>query len=350
MRIAVIFNRSAGQGDRLLDGVARDLVKAFEGHRLFASAGFGADRLGTSCSVVGVPSVRASSINEYTLALKEAVCRLMAESPDRFITVGGDGLAAYVADALIGLCVEAGRNIPPVLGIAAGTANVGPIVSIPPLYVPSLGTSQGFVVRAGAVEVLDGDEHVGYGFNDVVIGDTLLSTHLGSMVNISAVELAGNSLKIEKKPGERIASGSFSISLNGQVVKVDSVDPSGIKQIILSSLQFDDFYGRAITGALCRTSLGADIAALALCDRVVVSMDGVSDPAPAMLGLRHLTFAPGDRLTLGGLGEDAHIIIDGNPFIRRHETLTFIYRPRLVPVWRVEAVRLRDPLRKEVLV
>ncbi|MFH2114415.1 MAG: hypothetical protein ABIJ86_07905 [Spirochaetota bacterium] len=350
MRIAVMFNRSSGLGDRLLDGVAKDLVKAFKGHRLFASAGFGADRLGSSCRTVGVPSVRASSANEYTTALKEAVGRLVKESPDRFITVGGDGLAAYVADALIVRCEESGLDIPPVLGIAAGTANVGPIVSLPPSYVGSLRIDQGYVVRTGAVEVLDGEEHVGFGFNDVVIGDTLLSTHLGSMVNISAVELARNGLKMEKKPSDRIASKSFSISINGGAVKYNSRDPSSIKQIILSSLQFDDFYGRAITGTLCRAMSGADHAALALCDQVVVAMDEAGDHAPSLTGLQHITFKAGDRVTLGGLGEDAHIIIDGNPFIRQHDTLTFIYRPRLIPVWRVEAVHLRDPLRKEALV
>jgi hypothetical protein len=349
MRIAVIFNKFDGHGEDRLEAIAADLIRAFQGNTLYCHAAFGAEYLGSTSHVIGLPSIRVGSTLDYVGVLHDVVRQLLEINPDRLITVGGDGLAAYVADALISICGEAGFPVPPILGIAAGTANVGPIVSIPQETVGSLQHARGYMVRTGGIQVLDGGEHVAYGFNDVVIGDTLLATRLGSVVNISAVDLAMNGRKVEKLPGQRITSQVFSLSLNGKNLELGSADPCRIKQIIVSSLQFDDFYGRAITGALCRGAFEKDTAALALLDQVAVQVRNDSDSAPVLSGAWHLVFRAGDVIQMEGLGEDAHLIIDGNPFVRKCESVSFIYRSGLIPVWRLDGVKLREANFKEAL-
>ena len=56
-----------------------------------------------------------------------------------------------------------------------------------------------------------------------------------------------------------------------------------------------------------------------------------SDPATwnyrGAVSTTHVCFTEKDVLEFSGLGDDAHIIIDGNPFIRKTDRLSF----RIVP-------------------
>ena len=267
----------------------------------------------------------------------------------RFVTVGGDGLAAYVADALRTACIERSLEGIPLLGVAAGTANVGPIVSVPAHSVNHIRPEEGFTIPTGAVEAFDGADHLGYGFNDVVVGDTLLGTVDGKTVNVSVEALVREGRNRVQRPGGRIAGGDFAISVNGVwVCRPGDLGPADVKQIVASSLQFDRLYGRAVTGALMRGAYERDVAALVLSDRFLVSAFDEGQQNTGLQALRQLTFTVGERVTLSGLGPDAHVVVDGNPYIRGNGEISFAYVPDVVRVWRIEGVRLRkEPWQEE---
>jgi len=137
------------------------------------------------------------------------------------------------------------------------------------------------------------------------------------------------------KPGDRIAAKDFAVLLNGAPVPTNpSEPPEAIKQIIAAPLQFDRLYGRAILGGLCGGSGRGPVAALGLCDRAVVDSDPETWNWKGFTGIRHLVVAPGDLVSISGLAKDAHIVIDGNPFLRKSDSISFQCVPRAVRVFK----------------
>ncbi|MDI9429291.1 MAG: hypothetical protein QM434_05305, partial [Spirochaetota bacterium] len=49
----------------------------------------------------------------------------------------------------------------------------------------------------------------------------------------------------------------------------------------------------------------------------VVNSDPRSWESDDFTAIQHLLFTAGETVTFDGLGPDAHIVIDGNPYIRR---------------------------------
>ncbi|MDD4763350.1 MAG: diacylglycerol kinase family protein, partial [Sphaerochaetaceae bacterium] len=277
----------------------------------------------------------------YKKNIKDAVQTLCIAHSDVFITVGGDGLAAYVADALITWTEESGLSTPPIAGIAAGTANVGPIVSIPIDKVSMLIPGTGSIVPTGAVAVYDGDRRLGFGFNDIVIGNTFLGTIDGITCNLSVTAMVGQGNQVIVIPGEHIASKDFSIAINDKVVVKPSDIPSEkVKQIVVSSLQFDRLYGRAIMGDLIKGTYQNDTAALIISDKILVTFNSHEDEK-RLATIHQLVFKSPENITLTGLGPDAHVIIDGNPYVREYDSITFSYKPNSIPVWQINQGSVR---------
>jgi hypothetical protein len=275
----------------------------------------------------------------YVASIRGATACLASRAPDLFICVGGDGLASYVADALVGI----GAASVPMLGVAAGTANVGPIVTVGPAELARLRVDELRFVRIGAIDVAIGGRHVGYGFNDVVIGTTFLGTVDGRGVSLSARAMATRGERALEEPDPRIAGEGFGVEKNGMKVPGGIARPA---QIIASPLGEREFYGRAVTGALCESAHSANKAAVALLDSIVVKLSGVDHGLADFARVDHLLFGLGDRVLLRGLSERAEVVVDGNPFLRGEEVVEFAYRPDLAVAARMggraEAGEARD--------
>ena len=159
------------------------------------------------------------------------------------------------------------------MGIAGGTANVGPIVNVEPGSLKDFDPSRLNYVDTGAIKVTVGYKHIGYGFNDVVIRNTFLGTIDGKMVNISVESMVKKGEKVAVTPASDITTDRFSISKNGNPVKNSISRPA---QIIVSPLDNDNFYGRAIAGILCMSAYSPLKAAIALFDQVIVKPENDS--------------------------------------------------------------------------
>ncbi|MDD3366784.1 MAG: hypothetical protein PHS67_05950, partial [Sphaerochaetaceae bacterium] len=132
--------------------------------------------------------------------------------------------------------------------------------------------------------------------------------------------------------GQKIVDKTFTITTNGQITKVKN--SKEIKQIIVTSLQFDQLYGRAIFGALCLGKERGPMAAIGLSNRVIVDADFVHWSEPEFTTIQHLVFTPNQEITLCNLGEDAHIVIDGNPYLRKSQKISFRLLPAVLKVLR----------------
>ena len=235
-KVAVIANSSAGKQTAQAK-ILVALQKKWPQAALYGVAGYGGELLNDT-----LPGPEAGAYLEKFSRVMEA---LMERSPDILVTIGGDGTAAYAADWLLR------RNLSvPMFGLGAGTANVGPIVTERnPENIPSL--EELVPEQMGAVEALtpEGD-HIAFGFNDLVLGNTLLGSENGQMVTFEAYAMAAHGERRVCKCLPSIAGPDFEAEKNGKVLP--TLLPN-VGQLVASTVERENFYGRAVAGALCFT-------------------------------------------------------------------------------------------------
>jgi len=318
MRAAVLVNPSAGGA-----GDIRNVVSAIDtflfGCEVVAANGFGGE------------SVRANTVVQppqggYIGRLHGAVDALSAQRPDFYLVAGGDGLAAYLAGRLL----KTGNARPKILGVAMGTANVGPIISFSADALSQAKPESLSFSGCGAIEAFDGDDPVAFGFNDVVFGNTILGTLDGKAQTISALAMAREGKKEPLAPLE-------SIGTSIQIVKNGVRSPSPLAhtaQIVASAIERENLYGRAVAGILCFTCWQQAQAALLLSERplVVTDYDPRGFETPALSA--QMVFGADDTLTIEGLSPDALIIADGNPYCRSFDSAALRYRPNVIEIAR----------------
>ena len=257
MKAAVLVNPSAGGA-----GDMQKVVSAIDtflcGCEVVGAQEFGGERI-RSNTVVPI------SQGGYIGRLHAAVDALAALRPDFYLVAGGDGIAAYLASRLL----KTGNAHPKIIGVAMGTANVGPIISFSADDLLHTTPETLSFTGCGAIEAFDGDEPVAFGFNDVVFGNTILGTLDGKAQTLSALMMAREGRKTPLAPLENIGTSI-------QIVKNGVRSPSPLlhtAQIVVSAIERENLYGRAVAGMLCFTCWAQSQAALILSDRPLVVTD-----------------------------------------------------------------------------
>ncbi|PKL77376.1 MAG: hypothetical protein CVV27_05640 [Candidatus Melainabacteria bacterium HGW-Melainabacteria-1] len=321
-KIAVLFGPSSGKGATVESEEA--LASWLKGRDTAVCAGRFA---GTGAQALWArlkPTGGVERAQGYVEDLRSSVAAFAAWGADLLVCVGGDGLSSYAADAM----VASGRRMA-MLGIAAGTINVGPIVSIGIEALRDESLDFCSTEPVGAIEVLVDDRHLAYGFNDVVIGDTFLGTIDERVASLSAQALLERGEKVEARPSADIASQDFGVWKNGK--KLDSIlrQPA---QIIASALKPREFFARAVAGPLCNAAYMRGSAALALFDSVIVAAGSPSQGIENFSASEQILFGPEDAIALRGLTDAGQLIVDGNPFARMGETVGFRSVPGFIDV------------------
>lgn len=321
-RVGVLIGPSAGSG-RAVECEAA-LAAWFSDSDVAVCAGRfsgSGKQAGWTMLAAGGAGAAGAGARGYVEDLRASVAAFAAWGADLLVCVGGDGLASYAADAMLG----SGRRMA-MLGVAAGTINVGPIVSLSIEEVEKGGLTP---FSVAAVEVLVDGRHVAYGFNDVVIGDTYLGTVDGRAASLSASALLERGEKVEAAPSGDITAADFSVFKNGKRLSPRLGRPA---QIIASPLGKREFFARAVTGALCNAPYMEGPAALALFNTVIVKAGAPERGIDSFLASEQLLFEPGDLVELRGLAAAGQLIIDGNPFARAGGTVGLKSVPGLVDV------------------
>jgi hypothetical protein len=328
VKIGILFGASSGDGGwaRAETLLAERLSRheAAVCHDLFGGSGaISAWKALESSSGRSESCPEGNSLG-YVERLASAVSSFARWGADLLICVGGDGLASYAADAML----ASGRPMT-MAGIAAGTINVGPIVSIGSAELEAFDPDRLVRRRVGAVEVLAEGRHLAYGFNDLVLGDTYLGTLGGEVVDLSADALLERGEKIAASPSGLVAGPDFRVAKNGAPMASRLGGPA---QIIASPLWEREFYARAIAGVLCEAPYLRGAAALALFDSVIVKAGKPDRGWEDFSSSEQLLFGPGDSVELSGLSPGARVIVDGNPFAPQSLRLELRSIPDLVEV------------------
>ena len=310
MKLGILFGPASGEGAPMR--AERLLAQRLEGRSVAVCGGVFAG----SGKQAGWTILKAAPASGYLENLRGAVAALEAWGADLLVCVGGDGLASYAADAML-----KGPRPMALLGIAAGTINVGPIVTVDIDAIPSLDLDTLSYGTTAAVETLVDGTHLAYGFNDVVIGDTFLGTLEGRIASLSVRALLERGEKLGCAPSPSITGSNFCVKKNGIAIPRGMAAPA---QVIVSPLGSREFFARAVTGILCNAAYMRGAAALALFDSVIVSAGSPERGFSNFSASEQLLFGPGDTVELSGLGPAGQIIVDGNPFIRSGEVVSFI--------------------------
>lgn len=314
------MNSLSGGADRIAE--VASAIKAFlKGYEIIGVDAYGGDVL--------EPDVLLH-VDEGTFIprLNSAVDAVSACGPELYVLAGGDGIAAYVADRLL---TKDPACKPKFVGVAMGTANVGPIISFSAEELEKLTPEKLRFESCGAVEARSCGTHAAYGFNDVVLGNTLLATVDGKTRTVSAKDMCCDGSKTPVLPHEHLGEG-LRVLKNGK--ELPSV-PHTVSQIIVSSVERENLYGRAITGVLCLTDGAEERAAMLLSPRPLVIVDYDYRGYEEFSVTSQLLFSKKDELEVKGLADDVLIVADGNPIALKEGCAEFRYLPDIIRIGKI---------------
>ena len=255
----------------------------------------------------------------YFDAIKAKVKALADAGAERFVSVGGDGTATYVKNAMYELEINF-----PILGVAAGTANVGPIVSVTLEQLEGRHISEAKEVCYDGIAVYVKDKFISLAFNDLIVGDTFLGTIDGQTCSLSVRALLERGEHTPVKPAEHIVTDDFVIELNGKELVPNR---EIIRQIVLSPVAHESHYGRAVYGPVGKCDWCEKKGVIALCDYIAVSFEEDGTGVDRISSTQYLIFGPNDQVALRGLTEEACLVCDGNPYLLPGDRFSVRYEP-----------------------
>lgn len=314
MKTALLYNYKAGKG-LPAELVVRKLCDFFSGDELLVT-----DE-GLLFPALPVSYVVPEETQGYFDAIKAKVKALADAGAERFVSVGGDGTATYVKNAMY----ELGINFP-ILGVAAGTANVGPIVSVTLEQLEGRHISEAKEVCYDGIAVYVKDKFISLAFNDLIVGDTFLGTIDGQTCSLSVRALLERGEHTPVKPAEHIVTDDFVIELNGKELVPNR---EIIRQIVLSPVAHESHYGRAVYGPVGKCDWCEKKGVIALCDYIAVSFEEDGTGVDRISSTQYLIFGPNDQVVLRGFTEEACLICDGNPYFLPSDRFEVRYEPAL---------------------
>jgi len=303
-RIGLVVNPNAGCGEKEITEIVRKLLEMLRENEIYLIEGslealLAAD-LGVHATLVSTPE---NAIPEACGATRQ----LLRSGASVLIGVGGDGTLCDIAAVIL----DTGAKVQ-LLGIGAGSANVGPLVSLLARDVDRLSLDTLHESQVHGIDAYVSDNLVGTAFNDIVLSNTYFGTRDGSRIDLDAVaKFSGEDRPAEPKS---VCGPKTWIDKNDQRMLTSEDD--AFAQIIASPLNESGAYaGKAISGLMCWGPYLGNHCVLAAVNTVMIRTQlGVEDLNNAEpFRLAHISFGENDRLTIGELLANAVLVIDGNP-------------------------------------
>ena len=289
VKTALLYNYKAGK-NLPAELVVRKLCAFFSGDELLVTDA------GLVFPSLPVRLVEPGEAQGYFAVIRARVKALVEAGAERFVAVGGDGTATYVRNAMY----ELGVNLP-ILGVAAGTANVGPIVSVTLEELDGRHVSETREVCYDGISVFLEDRFLSLAFNDLIVGDTFLGTVDGETRSVSVRALLEEGKLIPAR--------------------------TPISQIVLSPVAHENHYGRAVYSVIGKCDWSEKKGVIALCDYIAVSFEDDGTGVERFSSTQYLIFGPNDQVELQGFTEEACLICDGNPYYLPGDRFDVRYEP-----------------------
>lgn len=303
--LGLIVNPLAGFGATANFDLARKAVQNLGVRKVITGSG----SLG-ELAISGFPielvvhKVSSKPSRNQTIELAEY---LVDHDLDAIMVVGGDGTMADASFVL-----SKANKIPPLLGIGAGSTNAGALVTCKVDQIDFLIPNNLTIVPVDALLAFAGSYQIGIGFNDCVLGYTVVATMDGTLRNVS---VAG------KMAGNNILSTPTSIGLpETSVYKVDRrnnqlfVSGEEVGTVVIGFAE-PNFIAKAITGGVCLTSFSGLKAGCLVASLPLVQVELSADEVINLPVIRtsYLSLRENERIVVSGVREGTGLCVDGTP-------------------------------------
>lgn len=234
----------------------------------------------------------------------------LSKKVDAILVVGGDGTMSDVAYGLL----KSGA-VTPIIGIGAGSTNAGPLITVKAAEIDRLDPLRLKVQGIGGIIARVNGEPAGIGFNDIVLGDTILTTIRGQVVQVSAEEF----MKGKKIPAPPQNAGTddseVSILHKGKTMERTILVHKGMFGQFFAAPLEKRYLGKGLAGG---TSLAAALglpAGISLTSEPLINYsigpDEFLDIEPIIT--KTASFRENDEVIVTGLRDGSCLNIDGNP-------------------------------------
>lgn len=305
-RVGLVANPVAGAGRTAIEQAIRHLLTTV--YPVVVVAGEGtletvtAKQMGVSVETVEAPSGLGPKY------LTELARRVLSRDVDIMVGVGGDGTLNAIANALATLAKQA----PPLLGVGAGSCNVGPLVSILARDINKLRWDSLIVAHVHGLQFAVNGQAIGIAFNDVVFSNLFLGTEGGALRNFDArAILTGTRCYVQPRS---VCGRTTCVFKNGRLML--SGKDAKIAQIVACPVNEPQrFVGTAATGFLSWGPYVGCPGVLAAASTVLIQA-GITIKellAAEPLHLWHIAFGFHDHIGVSGLVDGAVLVADGNP-------------------------------------
>lgn len=305
VRAGLIVHPAAGRGE----GAIRDLLSIL----------FSRIELLSLCIVSGTISASVAKeegmkftevdvpvTNDFAF-IERAVKAMLAEKVDTLIGVGGDGTLCAIANAVVASGAKAR-----LLGIGAGSSNVGPLVTIRGEDLEGLDLSRLADHLVHGINVRVNGEPMGIAFNDVAFSNIFFGTRDGLRVDLDARAMLTGT-KREVQPHS--VCGERTRIYKNELVMIDGIDTQ-MGQIIASPINDPLSYsGKAVSGLMCWGPYLGKEGILSVASAVLIRthIDPKDIETIEPLIIHQISFGDGDSVEVVGLEGDAALILDGTP-------------------------------------
>jgi NAD kinase len=304
-RVGLIMNPSAGSGVELALQAVRNALSSIVAEEVLTGPGqTGAAALSGWNGRVVVYDVGAASGRDQTRALAQ---RIAGQNVAALVVVGGDGTLADVAQ----VCIEVGCRTP-ILGIGAGSTNVGRLVTCRASEALQLQPDKLEAWNVDCLTACVNDDLLGRAFNDVVIGYTVVGTIDGQVRDIdAAARLRG---KLELGTPRPVATSKTRVTRSSKGGETVVAEGESVGTVITGFAE-PAFFGKAVSGGICLAALaglpaGCLVSTLPLV-QVQMSASDLLCATPVISS--YVTLSEEVSIVVENVRDDAVLCVDGNP-------------------------------------
>jgi hypothetical protein len=330
-RAGLVINPAAGQGFAHSAACARQVIARLGCMQIVTGTGQ------SGAAALTDPALKVETVPDGGLssrALTQALVTAIAQAGvDGLFVVGGDGTLADSASAL----VRAGSTIP-IFGLGTGSTNAGGLVTCKASEMDALTGANLALTSVPALLPYWNDQLLGLGFNDCVLGFTVVATIDGRLRDVAVAEkFLGLNV-----PGEPAPMGTQKtrVWLLGSGVEREISRGPAVGTVIIG-LAESPFIAKALTGGVCLASFTGIPAGCLVADIPLVQVE-LSAQEVLSLPPIHTTYASLDesmQVCVTGCKPGTGLCVDGNPLclLSEEDVVRFTVRPSALHVFRVSS-------------
>ncbi|MCX9085173.1 MAG: diacylglycerol kinase family protein [Candidatus Methanoperedens sp.] len=258
------------------------------------------------------------------------IARELASGVDAILVIGGDGTMSDIAYSLF----RSGMDTP-IIGIGAGSTNAGPLITAKAKEIDQIDPGKLSLKEVGGILAVLNDKQLGLGFNDIVFGDTILTTIKGKVVQVSAAQF----MKGKKIPSPPAMAGTETSEVVIERKGTTKLIHRGLFGQMFASPLEERYLGKGLAGGTSLASALGLPAGIAITSEPLVNYSIVQEEFLEIEPIitKTASFREGDEVIVHGLKEGIYLNIDGNPLaiIKPDDEVRLSYIPDAIKILKV---------------